>query len=49
MTNNPIIWFEIYVQDIARAKKFFGSFYRSRKYMIIYMEKGKEVNYDAVA
>lgn len=23
MTNNPVGWFEIYVQDIARAKKFY--------------------------
>lgn len=25
MTNNPINWFEIYVQDMARAKKFYES------------------------
>jgi uncharacterized protein len=23
MTNNPVVWFEIYVQDIQRAKKFY--------------------------
>jgi hypothetical protein len=25
MTNNPIVWFEIYVQDMERAKKFYES------------------------
>ena len=25
MTSNPIVWFEIYVQDLARAKKFYES------------------------
>ena len=25
MANNPVGWFEIYVQDIARAKKFYES------------------------
>jgi uncharacterized protein len=25
MTNNPVGWFEIYVQDIARAKRFYES------------------------
>jgi len=28
MTNNPVIWFEIYVQDIARAKKFYESVFQ---------------------
>jgi len=23
MTNNPVVWFEIYVQDMARAKAFY--------------------------
>ena len=23
MTNNPVVWFEIYVQDMDRAKKFY--------------------------
>jgi uncharacterized protein len=23
MTNNPVVWFEIYVQDIQRAKRFY--------------------------
>jgi len=23
MANNPVVWFEIYVQDMARAKKFY--------------------------
>ncbi|HRW59974.1 MAG TPA: VOC family protein, partial [Defluviicoccus sp.] len=23
MTNNPIVWFEIYVQDMERAKRFY--------------------------
>lgn len=25
MENNPVGWFEIYVQDVARARKFYGS------------------------
>ena len=25
MANNPVVWFEIYVQDLARAKKFYES------------------------
>ncbi|MBI5430480.1 MAG: VOC family protein [Nitrosomonadales bacterium] len=25
MTNNPVNWFEIYVQDMARAKRFYES------------------------
>jgi predicted enzyme related to lactoylglutathione lyase len=25
MINNPVGWFEIYVQDISRAKQFYGS------------------------
>lgn len=25
MKNNPVIWFEIYVQDMARAKRFYES------------------------
>ena len=28
MTNNPVIWFEIYVQDIVRAKKFYESVFQ---------------------
>lgn len=28
MTNNPVIWFEIYVQDIARAKSFYESVFQ---------------------
>ena len=28
MTNNPVGWFEIYVQDMARAKKFYESVLR---------------------
>ena len=23
MANNPVVWFEIYVEDIERAKKFY--------------------------
>lgn len=25
MNNNPVVWFEIYVQDMARAKAFYGA------------------------
>ncbi len=28
MTNNPVGWFEIYVQDIARAKRFYESVFQ---------------------
>jgi len=28
MTSNPVGWFEIYVQDIERAKKFYESVFR---------------------
>jgi uncharacterized protein len=28
VTNNPVGWFEIYVQDMARAKKFYESVFR---------------------
>ncbi len=28
MTNNPVGWFEIYVQDMARAKKFYESVFQ---------------------
>ena len=28
MTTNPIIWFEIYVQDMNRAKKFYESVFQ---------------------
>lgn len=28
MTNNPVNWFEIYVQDIARAKRFYESVFQ---------------------
>lgn len=24
MNTNPVVWFEIYVQDMARAQKFYG-------------------------
>jgi predicted enzyme related to lactoylglutathione lyase len=30
MTHNPVGWFEIYVQDIARAKKFYESVFEIR-------------------
>ncbi|MFA6971242.1 MAG: VOC family protein [Gallionella sp.] len=28
MKNNPVVWFEIYVQDIDRAKKFYESVFQ---------------------
>jgi predicted enzyme related to lactoylglutathione lyase len=28
MTNNPVVWFEIYVQDTARAKAFYESVFQ---------------------
>ena len=28
MTNNPVGWFEIYVQDIARAKRFYEAVFQ---------------------
>ena len=28
MKNNPVVWFEIYVQDIARAKQFYESVFQ---------------------
>ena len=28
MKNNPVCWFEIYVQDLARAKKFYESVFK---------------------
>ena len=28
MTNNPVGWFEIYVQDMARAKRFYESVFQ---------------------
>lgn len=28
MPNNPVIWFEIYVQDIVRAKQFYESVFQ---------------------
>lgn len=28
MANNPVIWFEIYVQDMHRAKKFYESVFQ---------------------
>ncbi len=28
MTNNPVAWFEIYVQDIDRAKRFYESVFQ---------------------
>ena len=30
MTSNPIVWFEIYVPDLARAKKFYESVLATR-------------------
>ena len=29
MTNNPVGWFEIYVQDMERAKKFYETVLQS--------------------
>lgn len=29
MTNNPVGWFEIYVQDLARAKSFYESVFQT--------------------
>jgi predicted enzyme related to lactoylglutathione lyase len=29
MANNPVIWFELYVQDMARAKKFYESVFQT--------------------
>jgi len=28
MQNNPVIWFEIYVQDMERAKRFYESVFQ---------------------
>lgn len=28
MANNPVVWFEIYVQDMERAKKFYESVFQ---------------------
>jgi predicted enzyme related to lactoylglutathione lyase len=28
MANNPVIWFELYVQDLERAKKFYESVFQ---------------------
>jgi predicted enzyme related to lactoylglutathione lyase len=28
MNNNPVIWFEIYVQDMARAKAFYEAVFQ---------------------
>lgn len=28
MANNPVIWFEIYVQDMARARKFYEAVFK---------------------
>lgn len=30
MTNNPVNWFEIYVQDMARAKRFYESVFKTK-------------------
>jgi predicted enzyme related to lactoylglutathione lyase len=30
MQNNPVGWFEIYVQDGARAKKFYESVFKTK-------------------
>ena len=30
MANNPIVWFEIYVQDMARARKFYETVLATR-------------------
>jgi len=30
MVNNPVIWFEIYVQDMLRAKAFYESLFQVR-------------------
>lgn len=30
MANNPVIWFEIYVQDMARAKAFYESVFQAK-------------------
>ena len=30
MVNNPVIWFEIYVQDMARAKAFYESVFQGK-------------------
>ncbi len=30
MANNPVVWFEIYVQDMDRAKKFYESVFAVR-------------------
>lgn len=29
MRNNPIVWFEIYVKDLARAKRFYESVFKT--------------------
>jgi len=29
MRNNPVVWFEIYVQDTARAKAFYESVFQT--------------------
>ncbi len=29
MPNNPVVWFEIYVQDMSRAKAFYESVFRA--------------------
>jgi len=30
MSNNPVIWFEIYVQDMARAKAFYEGVFQTK-------------------
>jgi predicted enzyme related to lactoylglutathione lyase len=30
MTNNPVVWFEIYVQDMSRAQKFYETVFGVR-------------------
>ena len=30
MSNNPVVWFEIYVQDMPRAKKFYEAVFKTK-------------------
>ena len=34
MKNNPVVWFEIYVQDMARAKAFYESVFQTKLEMM---------------
>lgn len=34
MKNNPLVWFEIYVQDMARAKAFYESVFQTKLEMM---------------